>query len=184
MKAAKTVEEEMCRRLVPLGMPNVRFAVSIEEKPLADDGFDRISFLFSANTSTAMQPVSQVASGGEIARVMLSLKAMISGAVKLPTIIFDEIDTGVSGKIAEKMAGIMHEMAAAKRQVVSITHLPQIAAKGSTHYKVFKEEGDNGTTTRMTLLNNEERVQEIAQMLSGSEVTEAALDNARALLRQ
>ena len=184
MKAAKTVEEEMCRRLVPLGMPNVRFAVCIEEKPLADDGYDRISFLFSANTSTAMQPVSQVASGGEIARVMLSLKAMISGAVKLPTIIFDEIDTGVSGKIAEKMAGIMHEMAAAKRQVVSITHLPQIAAKGTTHYKVFKEEGDNGTTTRMTLLNNEERVQEIAQMLSGSEVTEAALDNARALLRQ
>ena len=184
MKAAKTVEEEMCRRLVPLGMPNVRFAVSIEEKPLADDGYDRISFLFSANTSTAMQPVSQVASGGEIARVMLSLKAMISGAVKLPTIIFDEIDTGVSGKIAETMAGIMHEMAAAKRQVVSITHLPQIAAKGTTHYKVFKEEGDNGTTTRMTLLNNEERVQEIAQMLSGSEVTEAALDNARALLRQ
>ena len=184
MKAAKTVEEEMCRRLVPLGMPNVRFAVSIEEKPLADDGYDRISFLFSANTSTAMQPVSQVASGGEIARVMLSLKAMISGAVKLPTIIFDEIDTGVSGKIAEKMGSIMHEMAAAKRQVVSITHLPQIAAKGTTHYKVFKEEGDNGTTTRMTLLNNEERVQEIAQMLSGSEVTEAALDNARALLRQ
>ena len=183
-KAAKAVEQEMCRRLVPLGMPNVRFAVSIEQKPLAADGHDHISFLFSANTSTAMQPVSQVASGGEIARVMLSLKAMISGAVKLPTIIFDEIDTGVSGKIAEKMAGIMHEMAAAERQVVSITHLPQIAAKGSTHYKVYKEETDGGTTTRMTLLNHDERVQEIAQMLSGSEVTEAALDNARALLRQ
>ncbi len=107
---------------------------------LRHDGADKVSFLFSANKSTQLQPVSQVASGGEIARVMLSLKAMISGAVKLPTIIFDEIDTGVSGKIAEKMAEIMEEMGLQNRQVISITHLPQIAAMGSHHYKVLKEE--------------------------------------------
>ena len=184
MKAAKTVEEEMCRRLVPLGMPNVRFAVSIEEKPLADDGYDRISFLFSANTSTAMQPVSQVASGGEIARVMLSLKAMISGAVKLPTIIFDEIDTGVSGKIAEKMAEIMTEMGNLNRQVISITHLPQIAAMGSHHYKVMKEETQTGTISQMRELTPEQRVEEIAQMLSGSDTSQAALANARELINK
>ncbi len=182
-KAAGKIEKEMRERLVPLGIPNVRFAVLINEKDLCNDGHDRISFLFSANTSSPLQPVSQVASGGEIARVMLSLKAMISGAVKLPTIIFDEIDTGVSGKIAEKMAGIMQEMAENKRQVISITHLPQIAAKGSTHYKVYKEETENGTTSRMQILDKEERIKEIAQMLSGSEISDAAVNNARELLK-
>ena len=127
--------------------------------------------------------MSQVASGGEIARVMLSLKAMISGAVKLPTIIFDEIDTGVSGKIAEKMADIMEEMGHLERQVISITHLPQIAAKGSHHYKVLKEETDTGTISHMKELTNPERIEEIAQMLSGSDVTAAALANAKELLR-
>ena len=166
-----------------LGIPKVRFTISIENKELGADGHDRVAFLFSANTSTPMQPVAQVASGGEIARVMLSLKAMISGAVKLPTIIFDEIDTGVSGKIAEKMADIMQEMALAERQVISITHLPQIAAKGTTHYKVYKEEGENGTTSRMNMLTADERVKEIAQMLSGSEITEAAVSNAKELLK-
>ena len=182
-KAAKKVEEEMKQRLIPLGIPNVRFSISLTEKPLSHDGGDKVSFLFCANKSTPLQPVTQVASGGEIARVMLSLKAMISGAVKLPTIIFDEIDTGVSGKIAEKMAQIMVEMGNHERQVLSITHLPQIAAMGSHHYKVSKEETDNGTISRMTELSQQERVQEIAQMLSGSDVSEAALANAKELLR-
>lgn len=182
-KAAKKIEEEMKQRLIPLGIPNVRFSISLTEKPLSHDGGDKVSFLFSANKSTPLQPVTQVASGGEIARVMLSLKAMISGAVKLPTIIFDEIDTGVSGKIAEKMAQIMVEMGNHERQVLSITHLPQIAAMGSHHYKVSKEETDNGTISRMTELSQQERVQEIAQMLSGSDVSEAALANAKELLR-
>ena len=182
-KAAKKVEEEMKQRLIPLGIPNVRFSISLTEKPLCHDGGDKVSFLFSANKSTPLQPVTQVASGGEIARVMLSLKAMISGAVKLPTIIFDEIDTGVSGKIAEKMADIMAEMGHLERQVISITHLPQIAAKGSHHYKVLKEETEQGTISQMKELNSEQRVEEIAQMLSGSDITQAALANARELLR-
>lgn len=182
-KAAKKVEEEMKQRLIPLGIPNVRFCISLTEKPLSHDGGDKVSFLFSANKSTPLQPVTQVASGGEIARVMLSLKAMISGAVKLPTIIFDEIDTGVSGKIAEKMAQIMVEMGNHERQVLSITHLPQIAAMGSHHYKVSKEETDEETISRMTELSQQERIQEIAQMLSGSDVSEAALANAKELLR-
>lgn len=182
-KAAKKIESEMPERLIPLGISKVRFAVNIEHKNICDDGHDRVSFLFSANTSTPMQPVAQVASGGEIARVMLSIKAMISGAVKLPTIIFDEIDTGVSGKIAEKMGDIMVEMAHNKRQVISITHLPQIAAKGTTHYKVYKEEGPNGTISRMKILTPKEKIEEIAQMLSGSEITEAAISNAKELLK-
>ena len=183
-KAAKKVEEEMKKRLIPLGIPNVRFDISLTEKPLSADGTDKVSFLFSANKSTPLQPVSQVASGGEIARVMLSLKAMISGAVKLPTIIFDEIDTGVSGKIADKMAEIMNEMGHHERQVLSITHLPQIAAMGSHHYKVYKEETQEGTISHMTELSPEERVSEIAQMLSGSDVSQAALANAQELLNK
>ncbi len=182
-KAAKKIETEMKQRLIPLGIPNVRFEISFAEKPLSADGADKVSFLFSANKSTLLQPVSQVASGGEIARVMLSLKAMISGAVKLPTIIFDEIDTGVSGKIAEKMANIMEEMGNLERQVISITHLPQIAALGSHHYKVSKEETPSGTLSHLTELSAEERIQEIAQMLSGSDITEAALANAKELLK-
>ena len=183
MKAAKTVEKEMQQRLVPLGMPNIRFQISITQEGLAANGQDKVAYLFSANTSTPLQPVSQVASGGEIARVMLALKAMISGAVKLPTIIFDEIDTGVSGKIAEKMAEIMHEMGSHERQVISITHLPQIAALGAAHYKVEKEETAQGTTSKMALLTPEERITEIAQMLSGSKVTDAAIQNAKDLLK-
>ena len=182
-KAAQKIEKDMQSRLVPLGMPNVRFNISITKEQPGTYGQDKVAFLFSANTSTPLQPVSQVASGGEIARVMLSLKAMISGAVKLPTIIFDEIDTGVSGKIAEKMAEIMQEMGNNERQVISITHLPQIAALGSTHYKVSKEETAQGTTTSMTMLTPDERVREIAQMLSGSDVSDAAIQNAKELLK-
>ena len=182
-KAAKEVERQMLQRLVPLGMPNVRFEVSVTQEQLGRNGQDNVAFYFSANTSTPLQPVSQVASGGEIARVMLSLKAMISTAVKLPTIIFDEIDTGVSGKIAEKMAQIMQEMGRHERQVISITHLPQIAALGSHHYRVTKEETRQGTTSRMQELSEEERIREIAQMLSGSDISDAAIQNAKELLK-
>ena len=183
-KAARQVEKEVLERLVLLGIPNVRFKIELSEKPLSADGADKIVFLFSANKSTPMQPVSEVASGGEIARVMLSLKAMISGTVKLPTIIFDEIDTGVSGRVAEQMAHIMREMGENDRQVVSITHLPQIAATGTTHYKVSKNETKNGTKTTMKRLSDAERIEEIAQMLSGSKITEAAIENAKQLLNQ
>lgn len=182
-KAARQIEKEMQQRLVPLGMPHVRFSITIEPTELSRSGHDRVSFLFSANTSTPLQPVSQVASGGEIARVMLSLKVMISGAVKLPTIIFDEIDTGVSGRVAEQMAQLMQEMGSHDRQVISITHLPQIAALGTSHYKVAKTETANGTTSTMTELTAEERVNEIAQMLSGSDITAAAIQNAKELLK-
>jgi len=181
-KAATKIEQEMKQRLVPLGMPNVRFKVEIAQTDLGRNGADEVEFLFSANTSTQLQPVAQVASGGEISRVMLALKAMISGAVKLPTIIFDEIDTGVSGKIAEQMGKIMSEMGSEGRQVISITHLPQIAALGRQHYKVMKRETPDGTESQMTQLSPNERIAEIAQMLSGSDVSEAAISNAKALL--
>ena len=182
-QAATQIEEQLRQRLVPLGMPNVRFEVNVKKGELNKTGQVAVSFLFSANTSTPLQPVSLVASGGEIARVMLSLKAMISGAVKLPTIVFDEIDTGVSGKIAEKMAEMMQEMGRQERQVISITHLPQIAALGSHHYRVSKEETPQGTTSRMQELTDQQRIGEIAQMLSGSNVTEAAIANAKQLLK-
>ena len=183
IRSAKVIEKEMINKLVPLGIPHVRFKIQIEPKQLQADGSDRINFLFSANTNTDMQPIKDVASGGEISRVMLSLKAMISGAVNLPTIIFDEIDTGVSGKIAEKMAIIMKEMGHNNRQVISITHLPQIAAMGTSHYKVYKEESANGTISRMSILNQDERVSEIAQMLSGETITESAINQAKELLK-
>lgn len=181
-KAAKTIEKNMQESLKRLGMPNVEFTVSISATELGDNGGDRVEFLFSANKNVPLQPISQVASGGEIARVMLSLKAMISGTVKLPTIIFDEIDTGVSGKVAEQMAKMMREMGNSNRQVISITHLPQIAALGTTHYKVYKEDSNGTTISHMTQLNHNQRVNEIAQMLSGSDITQAAVDNAKELL--
>jgi DNA repair protein RecN (Recombination protein N) len=182
-KGAQEIEKEMLQRLVPLGMPNVRFCVVIEPTVLSRSGQDKVSFLFSANTSTPLQPIAQVASGGEIARVMLALKVMISGAVKLPTIIFDEIDTGVSGRVAEQMAHMMHEMGQSGRQVISITHLPQIAALGINHYKVAKSETANGTSSTMIELTQQERIAEIAQMLSGSDVTAAAFEHAKELLK-
>ncbi|MBQ7424297.1 MAG: DNA repair protein RecN [Prevotella sp.] len=190
-KAAKRIEQEMQQRLVPLGMPNVQFKVEVntladktsQHPTLTPTGIDAVEYLFTANVGSALQPVSQIASGGEIARVMLALKAMISGTVKLPTIIFDEIDTGVSGKIAEKMGHIMKEMGQQERQVLSITHLPQIAALGTTHYKVYKEDTKEGTKTYMRLLTHDERITEIAQMLSGSDITEAAISNAKELLK-
>ena len=181
-KSAMVVEQELSKLLVPLGIPKVRFKVEVSPADLSTNGADKVMFLFSANSSTDMQPVSQVASGGEIARVMLSLKAMISKTIGLPTIIFDEIDTGVSGRVAEQMAHIMRDMGKANRQVLCITHLPQIAAAGSTHYKVAKQETEHGTVSTMTQLSDEQRITEIAQMLSGSDVSQAAVDNAKSLL--
>ncbi len=181
--AAREIERQMETYLVPLGMPNVRFVVELSGRnEPSTKGMDNVSFLFSANKNGTLQQVASIASGGEIARVMLSLKAMIAGAVKLPTIIFDEIDTGVSGSIAEKMALIMHEMGQADRQVISITHLPQIAARGAVHYKVYKEDTETGTNSYIRQLNQEERINEIANMLSGATLTDAALNNAKALL--
>ena len=181
-KSAMVVEQELSKLLVPLGIPKVRFKVEVSPADPSTNGADKVMFLFSANSSTDMQPVSQVASGGEIARVMLSLKAMISKTIGLPTIIFDEIDTGVSGRVAEQMAHIMRDMGKANRQVLCITHLPQIAAAGSTHYKVAKQETEQGTVSTMTQLSDEQRITEIAQMLSGSDVSQAAVDNAKSLL--
>ena len=181
--AAREVEKQMAARLVPLGMPNVRFQVEIgARKEPGIHGADTVNFLFSANKNGALQSVSSVASGGEIARVMLSIKAMIAGAVKLPTIVFDEIDTGVSGEIADRMADIMQEMGEQDRQVISITHLPQIAARGCAHYKVYKQDNETETNSHIRRLTDDERVEEIAHMLSGAKLTEAALNNARALL--
>ena len=181
--AAREVQKQMASRLVPLGMPNVRFQVEmgIRKEP-GVHGEDTVNFLFSANKNGSLQNISSVASGGEIARVMLSIKAMIAGAVKLPTIVFDEIDTGVSGEIADRMADIMQEMGEQDRQVISITHLPQIAARGCAHYKVYKQDNETETNSHIRRLADEERVEEIAHMLSGATLTEAALNNAKALL--
>ena len=183
-KAAKEVEKKMEATLLPLGMPHVQFKCSVLAQPdtLTATGYDQVQFLFNANKSGEPQPVSQIASGGEIARVMLSLKALIAGAVKLPTIIFDEIDTGVSGSIAEKMARIMQQMGDQERQVISITHLPQIAALGTHHYKVYKEDTAQATLTHIVPLDDEQRVEELAHMLSGETLTQAALENAKSLL--
>lgn len=189
-KASKEIETKMTELLIPLGMPNVQFKAELattKDKDgnirLTSSGTDEVAFMFSANKNSALQQVSQVASGGEIARVMLSLKALIAGAIKLPTIIFDEIDTGVSGSIAEKMAKIMRDMGDQNRQVISITHLPQIAALGSSHYKVYKEDKEDATVSHIIELTTEQRVEELAHMLSGEELTDAALENARTLLK-
>ena len=183
-KASTKIEKDICKRLETLGIPNVDFQIHTEQGDLTSTGRDIVSFMFSANKGMALRPVAQVASGGEIARLMLSLKALISATVKLPTIIFDEIDTGVSGKIAEKMAEIMKEMGNSGRQVISITHLPQIAALGTYHYKVEKHDTKDITTTVMRQLSDGERIDEIAQMLSGSDITDAAKTNAKELLKR
>lgn len=182
--SAQKVEKDIIKSLKTLGMPNVRFQVCISPTNTPTPrGMDKVNFLFSANLGSDMQSISQVASGGETARVMLSLKAVLSGAMSLPTIIFDEIDTGVSGHIAESMAKIMQKMGQQGRQVISITHLPQIAALGQHHYKVWKEDSDSVTRSHITYLTQEERISEIANMLSGTNVSQEAKNNARALLR-
>ena len=182
-KSAKTVEKEIKRRLVTLGMPNMNFVAELSKKDLSPSGQDEATFMFSANQGMPLQPIGKVASGGEIARVMLSMKAMVSNAKSLPTIIFDEIDTGVSGKIAEAMARIMSDMGNGGRQVISITHLPQIAAAGQYHYRVQKIEDAGHTRTEMIRLTSADRISEVAQMISGSTISEAARQQAEELLK-
>ena len=182
-KSAKTVEKEIKRRLVTLGMPNMNFVAELSKKELSLSGQDEATFMFSANQGMPPQPIGKVASGGEIARVMLSMKAMVSNAKSLPTIIFDEIDTGVSGKIAEAMARIMSDMGNGGRQVISITHLPQIAAAGQYHYRVQKIEDAGHTRTEMIRLTSADRISEVAQMISGSTISEAARQQAEELLK-
>ena len=184
-KASAEVEKRMQQSLQPLGMPHVQFCVSIDTSAdhLSESGIDHVSFLFSANKNGTPRDVADIASGGEVARVMLSLKALIASAVQQPTIIFDEIDTGVSGSIAERMARIMQEMGAGGRQVISITHLPQIAALGTHHYRVYKQDEADRTTSHITLLSPTERITELAHMLSGATLTDAAVENAKTLLQ-
>ncbi len=182
-KGAQLIETEILKRLVPLGIPNARFSVGITPaaQPMST-GMDEIKFLFSANKNSALQDIAAVASGGEIARVMLALKALISASVSLPTIIFDEIDTGVSGHIAESMADTMRQMGEGGRQVIAITHLPQIAALGQHHYRVYKQDSATDTTSHIDELTLDERIKEVAHMLSGNTLIPAAIDNAKALL--
>lgn len=180
--AAERISKELVQTVTPLGMPNVRFEVEVarKEEPEAD-GMDAIRFLFSANKNGELQPVEQTASGGEISRLMLCIKAMIAGFTALPSIIFDEVDTGVSGDIADKMGVIMQRLGD-KMQVFAITHLPQIASKGAAHYYVYKQDLDDRTVTRIKQLTDEERVNEVARMLSGATLTDASVANARDLL--
>ena len=176
-------EKEIVARLIELGMPNTRFAVSITPRRQPDaTGVDSVAFLFSANKNAVLQNIAEVASGGEISRIMLSLKSIIATAKALPTLIFDEIDTGVSGTIAARMADIMADIAHHGRQVISITHLPQIAAKGAIHYKVYKEDTADATVSHIRPLSAEERINELAQMMSAGTLTEAAINNAREML--
>lgn len=182
--SSEKIAEQLAQMVVPLGMPNIRFRIDIAPKEEPDiDGIDDICFMFSANKNNELQPVAETASGGEISRLMLCIKAMIAGFTALPSIIFDEIDTGVSGDIADKMGNIMQDLGA-KMQVFAITHLPQIAAKGSAHYYVYKEDTDERTITRIKQLTEEERTNEVARMLSGASLTKASLANAKDLLRK
>jgi DNA repair protein RecN (Recombination protein N) len=180
--ATAAIEQQLTDKLDFLKMPHTRFQCKITPRKEPDTtGADQVEFLFSANRNRALQPVSQIASGGEISRLMLSLKAMIAGATALPTIIFDEIDTGTSGEVADRVGAVMKAMSR-EMQVIGITHLPQIASKGENHFVVYKEESDNSVVTGIRKLTGEERVGEIARMLSGAEVTEQAVENARVML--
>ncbi|MDR1456418.1 MAG: DNA repair protein RecN [Tannerella sp.] len=181
-KAAGSVEQPLVQRMMQLGMTNTRFKIEFADKPRPSaDGMDEIAFLFSANRNEPLKPVAQTASGGEISRLMLCVKAMIAGFAALPTIIFDEIDTGTSGDIADRMAGIMQELGQ-RMQVIAITHLPQIAARGRVQYFVYKQDTDERTYTRIRRLDEAERVHEIARMLSGATLTDASVANAKELL--
>lgn len=184
-KAAKQVEKLVAKALVAMDMPAAKFCASMEKADeLLPSGMDNVTFLFSANKSIAPKPLADIASGGEMSRVMLALKALTSKQMHLPTIVFDEIDTGVSGKVASSMAQIMAQMSSeAGQQVLAITHLPQIAAKGDTHYFVYKEDEGERTLTHIRQLDHEQRITELAHMLSGSKVSDAAMENARQLLK-
>lgn len=183
LKSKEGIEKTLAGKIASLGMPNVRFECEITSKKFPDlSGGDNLRFLFSANKNVPLQPVSEVASGGEISRVMLCIKSLIAHVTNLPTIIFDEIDTGVSGEVADKMGRIMQEFGNNK-QVMAITHLPQIASKGDHHYFVYKSDDEHSSNTGIRLLTEQERTRELAQMLSGSHVTEAAVENAKAMLQ-
>jgi DNA repair protein RecN (Recombination protein N) len=165
-----------------LGMPNARFETRITGQVApSTSGLDKIDFLFSANRQVPPEELSRVASGGELSRVMLCLKSTLASSSGLPAIVFDEIDSGVSGEVASMVGTILADMGKAM-QVINITHLPQVASKGKVHYHVYKEESDHSTITRVRLLNNDERLTEVARLLSGSKITDAALRNARELL--
>lgn len=181
-KAVPSIDSELGATLAELGMPSARFTVEVAaQEELSATGRDRVSFLFSANVGLSPQPVEKIASGGEISRVMLALKALVARSMQLPTIIFDEIDTGVSGQIADAMGRIISDLSRSM-QVINITHLPQVASKGKTHFVVYKEDTLLGAMTSIRQLSARERVDEIAKMLSGSTVTSAAMEQARCLL--
>lgn len=181
--AALSLQKKITSILVSLGMPMIRFEVDFSvADEFATTGRDIVKFLFSANSISPLQPLADVASGGEMARVMLALKSIIAEFSAMPTLIFDEIDTGVSGVLAERMGKLMQQMGGLNRQVISITHLPQVAALGNEHYKVYKEEGDGGTRTKIARLSTEERIKEIAQMMSGEQMTDSAMEAARGLI--
>lgn len=181
-QAKGNIERILVAKMSELGMPTVRFECGITPKKFPDSsGGDNLQFMFSANKNVPLQPVSEVASGGEISRVMLCIKSLIAHVTNLPTIVFDEIDTGVSGEVADKMGRIMQEFGQNK-QVLAITHLPQIASKGDCHYFVYKTHDEESTNTRIRELTEEERTRELAQMLSGSKISEAAIENAKAML--
>ncbi len=181
-KAAKSFEKALVEKVAYLGMANVQFKVQFSTlDDFSASGTDEIQFLFSANKNQPLKPAGEVASGGEISRLMLSIKSLIAAAKTLPTIIFDEIDTGVSGDIADRMGEVMKQISS-HLQVITITHLPQVAGKGETHFRVYKEDDDSSTQTHITELKGDDRIREIARMLSGSHITEQAIANARTLL--
>ena len=180
-RAVPGVERYVGEMLASLGMPDARLEVGIAGAEPGPDGADQVRFLFSANRSGAMQPVERVASGGEMSRLMLSLKSLVAAYSRLPTVIFDEIDTGVSGRIADRMGAIMEDLARSL-QIVNITHLPQVASKGDHHFLVYKDSSGGATRTHIRKLTMEERVEEIAKMLSGTDITAAAEEQARLLL--
>ena len=181
-KAAADFAATITGKIAPLGLPNVRFEVRIEKGKLSQEGQDNVVFYCSFNKNHPLQPVSGIASGGEIARVMLGIKSIMAEHVDLPTLIFDEIDTGVSGEIAHKMGTMMKEMSR-NIQVLAVTHLPQVASNGATHLKVYKADDSEKTVSRIKVLSTEERVMEIAGMLSGNTINDVALQNARLLLQ-
>jgi DNA repair protein RecN (Recombination protein N) len=176
------LQEELERILTDLGMENARFSIKIKStQDYFSNGKDALEFLFSANKGGSFGELKKVASGGELSRIMLSIKKILSVNTQLPTIIFDEIDTGVSGEVSNKIAAIMQQMSK-NMQVITITHLPQIAAKGHQHYKVYKEEIEGSTTTNLKQLDADERIVEIAEMLSGKELSDSAITHAKELL--
>jgi DNA repair protein RecN (Recombination protein N) len=179
---SEKIAEYIATQLGELGMPFAKFKIDYLESELTNTGFDKIEFLFSANKQLSFQNVAKVASGGEMSRLMLSIKTLLAKQGDLPTIIFDEIDTGVSGEVADKMGGIIKDVSQ-DIQIINITHLPQIASKGDYHFFVYKESDDNSTSTQIKMLSKEERITEIAKMLSGQNLTPAAIQNAKALLK-